>query len=342
MNKKKLIKKSLFSLGIFFLFVVLVFIIIFKENDFQTIFKVILTGDKKYLIIAIIAMASFSFFEALSVQTTLKLFGNKISIFKCYKYALGGFFISGITPSSSGGDPMQHYLMNKDNLKVSHSTIALLVKLLSFQFVVILISLIGFVYSYKTINSLTNFKYLVFLGLTLNFLVFLFYFLLIFQKKIITWLVNILLKLLTKLKYKKIANLEVKITNYLTEFARVSKLLKEHKLTILKVILITLLQMLIYFTIPYFIALSLNTKTGNIINYIFIQAVLFVSVSALPFPGAVGISEVSFLKLYQTLFKKELLVSAMLMTRFVNFYLFIIYSGLVIVSYFIKENLKKK
>ena len=60
------------------------------------------------------------------------------------------------------------------------------------------------------------------------------------------------------------------------------------------------------------------------------QAVLFISVSALPLPGAVGVSESGFMIIYKTLFPANILSSAMLISRGISFYLLILVSGLII------------
>ena len=67
-----------------------------------------------------------------------------------------------------------------------------------------------------------------------------------------------------------------------------------------------------------------------------LQAVLFLSVSSLPLPGAVGLTEVGFLLLYQTVFPAAILPSAMLLSRTVSFYLILLCCGLVIASRFLR------
>ena len=62
-----------------------------------------------------------------------------------------------------------------------------------------------------------------------------------------------------------------------------------------------------------------------------IQSVLFITVSSLPLPGAIGVSETLFLKIYGQVFGKLLLNGAMLIFRFVSFYLYIIIASIVVV-----------
>ena len=43
---------------------------------------------------------------------------KKNSLFRCFQYSFIGFFYSGITPSATGGQPVQLYYMNKDGNRV--------------------------------------------------------------------------------------------------------------------------------------------------------------------------------------------------------------------------------
>ena len=49
------------------------------------------------------------------------------------KYAYIGYFFSSVTPSATGGQPLQLYAMSKDKIHVAHGTMALLTELTSFQ-----------------------------------------------------------------------------------------------------------------------------------------------------------------------------------------------------------------
>lgn len=343
MKSNKILKKSLISTIIFIIFVTIVFYFIFKEINIIEVFNILKTSKKSYLIIAIIFMSFFSICEAVNLKSLLRLFGEKISFFKCYKYALSGFFICGITPSSSGGDPMQLYLMTKDKVPVSHSAITLLTKLLAFQLVTISVAIVSFIFSYDVFNvSLGNIKYLIYLGILLNFLMLLFYLLVIFCNKIIIFLVDILSNLLNKIHYKKVDLIKDKLYKLVDEYATASNILKNNKLVFFKIILITLIQMISYFSIPYFVYLALGLSEQTIFNFIAIQSVLFVSVSSLPFPGAVGISEAAFMNLYKNIYNNITLGSAMIMTRFISFYIFVIYSGLMFLIFILKDNFCKK
>ena len=67
------------------------------------------------------------------------------------------------------------------------------------------------------------------------------------------------------------------------------------------------------------------------------QAVLYTTVSGLPLPGAVGVSETVFLKIYGKAFGENLLKGTMLLTRGITFYLYVIVSLVVVIITAIKK-----
>ena len=61
------------------------------------------------------------------------------------------------------------------------------------------------------------------------------------------------------------------------------------------------------------------------------QSVLYTTVSGIPLPGSIGVSETLFLKLYGVAFGTALLSGAMLLYRFVSFYFYLVICAVVVV-----------
>ncbi len=344
MNKNdNILKRSFISTILFLIIVIIVFYFIFRDNNYKEVYRIVLDTNKLYLFVALFCMSCFSICEALNMQTALKLFKEKISFKKSYKYALAGYFVAGITPSSTGGDPMQLYLMSRDNIKISHGALTLLLKLLSFQFNAILLAIVSFIFYHKIfLNSLGNLKYIIFVGAFLNILVGTLYFLIIFFKPVIVYLVELLSKLLHKLHVKKTDIFIKKINTIVDEYGKASDVIKKNKKVLIKISLTTFVQVVLFYSIPYFVYLALGLREYTIIRFIALQSVLYISVSALPFPGAVGVSEATFMRIYKNMFPESILGSAMVITRFINFYIFIVYSGLALMYFILKDNIKNR
>lgn len=146
-------KKAIINGLIFIFFIVLTFYIIFKDNNLEDILQVLKTADTKFVLLAVLCMCWFVMSEGINIARTLKLLNCNISFWSGIKYALVGFFFSSVTPSASGGDPMQIYYMKKDGLPIGKSTLAILTEFSSFQLVTITMSILGFLLNYKFIES---------------------------------------------------------------------------------------------------------------------------------------------------------------------------------------------
>ena len=68
------------------------------------------------------------------------------------------------------------------------------------------------------------------------------------------------------------------------------------------------------------------------------QAVLFATVSGIPSPGAVGVSEGAFMEIFRNVYLKSMMSSAVLLNRGINFYLFVIISAIVTLVNHIKSD----
>lgn len=332
-NKKQIISNII----IFILLSIITFIIIFKNYDFNHTIKTILSTDIRYFSLAVTIMFLYIVFESIDIRNIIKSLGNNISLFKAIKYTFIGFFFSGITPGGSGGQPMEIYYMKKDNIPVVNSTITLLIHLISFHTITIICGLIGLIINMQLITK--DLIWIFIIGLTLKIIVLLIMLIALFSKKLSNYLIKIIIKILNIFKYKNLTKLETTLNKSLMNYHESAIYIKEHKNIFLKSLLIVFVQVIMYYSITYFIYLSFGLNTHNYLKIITIQALILVSTSSIPLPGAVGISENVFLKIYASIFPVSVLPSAMLLNRCLSFYLFIIISFIVVIfSSFKKKN----
>lgn len=345
--KNKKIKLRIINICFFLLVLTLTIHIVFKKNDIFIIAKHLKEINLIYLFLGIILMLIYISCEGINIRRVLKTLGHKIPFINSYKYACVGFFFSGITPSASGGDPAQLYFMKKDKLPISHSALSLLVELSSFQFICCLLAITSFIFNYDTlIYKIGNIKYLMFVGITLNIIYLIFLLVMIFSKKVAIKLLDLICKILNFFHYKKTENFSKKALKQIEEYHNCSLYLKSNKSLLIKIVLTTFIEMIIYHSIPYWIYLSFGLNTYNIFDFITMGSILYTTVACLPFPGAMGVSEGSFMIMFKMFFPTKILGSAMILSRGVSYYLFIIITGLIILSFILtsklKENQEKK
>lgn len=338
-NKKS--KLRILNICFFLLILTITLYIVFKKNDITIIVKHLKELNIFYIILAIFLMFIYISCEGINIRRVLTTLGHKVPFINSYKYACVGFFFSGITPSASGGDPAQLYFMKKDKLPLSHGALSLLVELSSFQLICCILAIIGFITNYDVlINKIGNIKYLMFIGIFLNILYLTFLLIMIFSKKVALKLLDISCKLLTIFKYKKVDIFKEKALNQLEEYHDCAIYIKNNKKLLIKIALTTLIEMIIYHSIPYWVYLSFGFSTYNLFDFISMGAILYTTVACLPFPGAMGVSEGSFMIMFKMFFPMEVLGSAMVISRGISYYLFIVITGLIILLSMILKNKK--
>lgn len=346
-NKKNTLLKLFNNGGAFLILILITFAIIFKDIEPKQLLSLAKQVNPLYLLIGVAAMMVFILCEALNIRRSLKLMGYHPRLWQCIKYSAAGFFFSSITPSASGGQPMQMYYMHRDKIELSHSALTLLIELASYQFVTVSFAILSLVTHFKMIlKNLGNTQYVLFLGLAFNFGVLVFILTAIFSKKLSNSCLSLVVKLLSYFRYKKVTIFQEKAEKHLQEYQKSAGFFLNNKTTTVKIVLTNCVQIAAIHSIPYWVYRSLGLNNYSFFTIFAMQAVLYIAVSALPLPGAVGASESGFLLLFKTLFPVHILSGSMLLSRGISFYLFVLITGITLGLYSIslknQSNMKLK
>ena len=314
-------KKIIFNFLLFLLLFLLTYYLIFRKQDMSVLIDNLRNVDPYFIAISFICMILYYLFEALNVNNLLRAFGEKLSFFKSINSSLIGAFYSAITPGGSGGEPMQVYYMSKDDVKVSHSTLALIIHLFCHLLSIVVFGLVSIIFNHNIVDQ--KLLVLFIIGLLFNTIVLSVYFIGIFSKKLTNKLIKLFEKLLKIFRIKKIKQINRDIDKELELFHESADFIKNNKNEFIKAIIIAFLQLLIYYSIPYFIYRSFGLSDYNLLYVISLQSILYCTVSCLPLPGTVGINETVFLILYSTIYSENIIMNALLLQRGITFYLFV-------------------
>ena len=162
----KTIKRFIRNIIFFIALIVLTFGILFKDQDMNKLFNTIKIVKTPWVVLGFFVMLLFFYMEAYNIKSILNSFGEKISIFKAYKFSLIGFFFSAITPAATGGQPMEIYYMNKEKISGAHATMALLMQLCGFQISTLSLGIICAILNPSILKGGLLFLFLV--GITIN------------------------------------------------------------------------------------------------------------------------------------------------------------------------------
>ena len=322
-------KRIIFNFVFFILLIAVTYYLIFRKQNMSELIDNLRNVDPYFIAISFICMILFYLFEALNVNNLLRAFGEKYSFFRSVNSTLIGAFYSSITPASSGGEPMQAYYMSKDNIKISHSALALLIQLFCHLLSIVLMGILAAIFN----HDLLDFKLFVLfvVGLSFNTIVLILYSIGIFSEKLTNKLIHLLEKILKFFKIKNVDKINKKIDKELALFHKSSEFIKENKKEFIKAIITAFLQIVINYSIPYFIYRSFGLNDYNILYVISLQAILFCTVSCLPLPGTVGINESVFLILYSHIYTDSNIMDALLLQRGITFYLFVFINLIVVI-----------
>jgi len=327
-KKNKASINLLRNLLFFFLLIFLTFWLIFRNQDMNELVNILKSVKTNWILIGVGIMFIYYLIEALNIKKILKLFNEKISIFSALKFTFIGFFFSSITPAASGGQPMEIYYMTKEKISGPNATLALLIQLCGFQISTITY---GLICSFFNWHILSSFYWLFLIGLTINGFALALMLIGIFSERLTKKILNIVKKIMKFFKFKNVELKYKKLEEHFKKYNENAIFIKSHMNEFIKAILRVFVQFAFYYCVPFCVYKSFGLNTYNIFQMFAMQAVIYTTVSSIPLPGAIGISETIFLSLFGVAFGNELLSSAMLLSRGISFYLFVIISLLIVI-----------
>ena len=324
-NTKKMIRNFL----LFIILIIITFSVVFKNSNIYDILSALSNVNMGFITIAVSCMALYIVCESINIGRALKTLGEKSTFFKNIKYSLIGFFFSSITPAASGGQPMQIYYMHKEGISVANSTLTFLINLSCVQIVTLSSAFVSLAFNVKYMNPAMITFFIV--GVSLNASALALLIISIFSKRMTKGIINFTIKIMRFFRVKNIEEKKEKIEKELNKYQESAVYARNNKRLIIRNLLTTYLQFFFYYSITYFVYRSFGLNEHNIFELITMQSVLYATVSGIPSPGAVGVSEGGYLALFGTVYTKNMLDSAMLINRGINFYLFVLISGIVVI-----------
>ena len=329
---KKILKYAL-NIALILVITLLTLHLIFKEQELPEIIRDLKSADKRWIAGGAAAVVAFVAGESVIIHYMLRVLEQKTSFFRCLKYSFIGFFFSYITPSSTGGQPMQMYHMKKDKIKIGYSTLIMLLITIAYKSVLILLALGFLIFNFGTVEQYAgDMKWLIVLGFVLN-LSFIALLLLVFLKPIWARALGIktvgLLSKLRVIKRKNKAKYTEKVIRICDTYAMGADYIKKNIAVVFKIFVLTALQRICLFSVTWIVYKAYGLSGTRFIDILTLQIIIAVAVEMLPLPGAAGISEGCFLLTFTEIFGEELVKPALLINRGLTFYLILLIGAVV-------------
>lgn len=316
-NYKKIILNAALFFGVFALTIWSVF----HGEDLGEISDALLDCDVKWLVPAIICVFLFIWGESIIIWYLLRSYGFRVKEGICFLFSSVGFFFSCVTPSASGGQPMQVYFMKKAKIPIPISSVILMIVTITYKLVLVVIGLgilfFGGPFKAKYLGDILPVFYL---GIFLNVIVVAGMIELVFHPTFARNFLYGCVRLLEKthlIKHKE--NRFQKLESSMDSYHETAAYMKEHIWIVLQVFVVTLVQRLALFAVPCFVYKSFHLVGKSWKVILGLQAVISVSVDMLPLPGGMGISETLFEMIFDSVFG-ELVIPAMVLSRGLGYY----------------------
>lgn len=291
---------------------------------------------KLYLMGGLLCLLLYWFLEALILQALFSLNGLESSFLRSLKLTMYGQYYNLITPFASGGQPVQIYVMSHDyGVPVGKATSITINKFMVYHFVVTVFALVmAVLYLDFIVKQALWAKAFIYIGLALNTLGIAAIFLLCYSSPVFEPLIRICLRLLHKIKLCRSLGLSA-LSAHMDEYRQSLFLFLSDKKAMILVTLYSLLQIMVYYSVTYFVYLAFELSGISYWQIVAIQSLLYMAVNFIPTPGYAGVSEGGFYLLYGLIFPSGLLIPAIFLWRFIVYYLNLAVAGCVVLLSFI-------
>ena len=309
---------------------------ILKDN-FGDIVDILLNMNIYYLLISVLLIILFWLCKAFSKYFIIREYSKKIRFKTILKQTFITKFFNGITPFSSGGQPMEIYMLKKSGISLAKSTNIILQNFLIYQIVLVLYGMFAIIINYKFnyFESVPILRKLVFLGFFINTFICAITCIICFWKKASKGIVDFVLTIIIKLKLiKNVESITEKINKKVLDFQESADFLLKRKTIVLKSFVANMLALAIFYSIPLFLLMGMgDTFSMDLLSVITSSAYVLLIGSFVPIPGGTGGIEFGFMKFFGSFVTGTVLPALLLIWRFITYYLGIIVGGITFSFY---------
>lgn len=352
--KKKRDREKLFSaksqalnIGVIVFILGLTFFVLFRslyDPDNPIDFSELLRLEWGWILLGPLFVFLSVFCEARNLSLILREIGHHRSWRECTVYASSDIYFSSITPSATGGQPAAAFYMTKSGIPLSQSSAVLVLNVTFYTVGLIVFTGIAFLLRPEFYASFApTEKLCVWLGLGFHALLAAVCILFMVSRKMVLLVGGLVIRLLSALHIFK--NREEKMQAFrasIETYRSCLTILKRNPSLVFRLLFYSVMQRLILTPITYLVFLSMGIE-ASLVDVVAMQIYCTVGASAVPLPGAMGISEA----LYVLLFKRFIpdpnrCMFSMVLSRSVSGYLAILFCGYVTMSHHIRATVRAR
>ena len=316
-----------FNIFIVGLTIFLIVYFIFSKDGFIDLLNSGIKINMWWLLLGIFMYLSNIVIDATVIYLFVKESTPGFKVREAIVVSMVGQFYCAVTPSASGGQPMQVLSMTRMGVSGANGTAALIQKFLVWQFTLTAYSVFAMVAKFSMFVGNLDYAMWVLtaIGFAGQILTIVFLLLASFNKTFTSKLICGIFKFLGKIHLMKNVDKKIEgLNKTLESFHECNKALNKNKALVVKVYVLTFVQLTLLFLVPFCIAMSFGVgeKNGNVNMLDMLCAQSYVSmVSGLvPLPGGSGAAEYCFSQFFGNFFDAQMIKSAILIWRTMTYY----------------------
>lgn len=311
-------------------FLILYFIL---KDNLHSVIIALKTMDYKFIVLAIVI-----FFLSISIKAYViyRTVNNKkkFTLMESIKHNVIVQFFNGITPFSSGGQPMEIYMLTEHDIPTTSATNIIIQNFIFYQTSLVLYGIIAVGYNsiFHIFPKVPILQELILIGFAINVLVAIGLFIITFSKKLTRFFTVLIINILSKfhiIKDKSLATENWRIK--LEKFHESAKRLRKRKRLFIGGVLLNFISLTLLYSIPLFIVYALHDYTSiNLMETLTSSAYVLIMGAFVPIPGASGGIEYGFLQFFGNFLNKNIISTCLLIWRFITYYLGMIVGALAL------------
>ena len=274
------------------------------KDNFSQVMETLFSSNLGWMIVALAAFCVYMLFDTLSTYGIIKIYKKDTTFrFALYLGIINKFFC-GITPLSSGGQPMQIYELKKKGVPVSTGANIEVQAYMMFQIAMMFLGIVSVILNaiFHFFDYIPVLNQMMIAGFIINLVILVGLLFISFSKnfnrKVISAIISVLARL--GLVHNKKARIE-RWENACDNYYKNGRELLRHKEVFARGVCYQIVALTVYYLLPIFIALAIGCADNlNVLNTFAASSYVFIMGCYVPIPGASGGMEAGFMGYFGT------------------------------------------
>ncbi|MCI8413313.1 MAG: flippase-like domain-containing protein [Clostridia bacterium] len=275
--------------------------------------------------------------EGWSLHVIARRLGHKSRIVSSVAYSAADAYYSSITPSASGGQPASAFYMMRDGMSGGTAGFTLVFNSIAYTAAILILGGAAFIVRpemYELFDGGFT-RFLVVAGFVTQGLLLGLFIACMFCHRVVQKCGNGIVLLFTRMKIVKHPDKwREKIAAGVDKYHSGLGVIRKNPFLFFEALVFNVCQRLAKTLIPCLVCLAADSSAG-FVDLLAMQTFVTVGYNFIPLPGGVGAYEYLYLNVYNLYFDKAFLLSALMVSRVISYYLYMVFSGAITLSYHI-------